>query len=77
MINIFQNNNIIIAKYKNYFRIIGMDYTSRIYESKNDFYYQYLQNLACKQVIDQVILVKYYGIINNSPSYNCLKRSEN
>ena len=57
-------------------RVIGTDYASRIYRGRNDSYRQYLQKLACRQVVGRVVSVEHYGIINDSPSCNYLKGSE-
>ena len=54
-------------------RVIGANYASRIHGGRNDSYRQYLQKLACRQVVGRVVSVEYYGIINDPPSCNYSK----
>src|SRR5439155_10545146 len=66
--------NLTLAKHgitSNKLRKIGTDHASRIHEGRNDSYRQYLQKLACRQVVGRNESVESYGVINDTPSFNC------
>ncbi len=67
--------NLILAKHgitSIKLRKIGADYACRTHEGRNDSHHQYLQKLACRQVVGHHESVERYGVMNDPPC-NCLK----
>ncbi|RGB32100.1 hypothetical protein C1646_763281 [Rhizophagus diaphanus] len=70
--------NLTLAKHgitSNKLKKIGADHVSRIYRGRNDSYCQYLQKLACRQVVGHHESEESCGVMNDPPSCNCLKAS--
>ncbi|PKK58053.1 hypothetical protein RhiirC2_796938 [Rhizophagus irregularis] len=71
--------NLVLAKHgitSNKLRKIGADHASRIHRGKNDSRRQRLRKLACRQVVGRDESVQHYGIMNDPPSCNYSKESE-
>ncbi|CAB4397708.1 unnamed protein product [Rhizophagus irregularis] len=71
--------NLVLAKHgitSNKLRKIGADHASRIHRGKNDSRRQRLRNLTCRQVVGRDESVQHYGIMNDPPSCNYSKESE-